>query len=50
MAGFVCYQGRMNTVIDLFGDLWNALGCIGELLGYLSPRKTPSPLSEYGLR
>jgi len=25
----------MNTVIDLFGNLWNALRCIGELLGYL---------------
>ena len=25
----------MNTVIALFGDLWNALRCVGELLGYL---------------
>ena len=25
----------MNTVIDLLRNLWNALGCIGELLGYL---------------
>jgi len=25
----------MNTVIDLFRNLRNALGCIGELLGYL---------------
>jgi hypothetical protein len=25
----------MNTVIDLIRNLWNALGCVGELLGYL---------------
>jgi len=25
----------MNTIIDLFRNLWNAMGCIGELLGYL---------------
>ena len=25
----------MNTVIDLFRNLWKALACIGELLGYL---------------
>jgi len=25
----------MNTVIGLFGDLWNALRCVGELFGYL---------------
>ena len=25
----------MNTIIDLFGNLWNALRCVGELLGYL---------------
>ena len=25
----------MNTVIGLFGSLWNALGCVSELLGYL---------------
>ena len=25
----------MNTVIDLFRNLWNALRCVGELLGYL---------------
>ena len=35
LGGFVCYPGRMNTVIDLFGNLWNALRCVRELLGYL---------------
>ena len=35
IGGFVCYQGRMNAVIALFGNLWNALRCVGELLGYL---------------
>jgi len=25
----------MNTVLNLFRDLWNSIGCIGELLGYL---------------
>ena len=25
----------MNTVLDLIGNLQNALGCVGELLGYL---------------
>jgi len=25
----------MNTVINLLRNLWNALGCVGELLGYL---------------
>ena len=25
----------MKTIIDLFGDLWNVLRCVGELLGYL---------------
>ena len=25
----------MNTIIDLFRNLWNALGCVAELLGYL---------------
>jgi len=25
----------MNTVINLFRNLWNALGCVVELLGYL---------------
>ena len=25
----------MNTVIDLIRDLWRALGCVAELLGYL---------------
>ena len=25
----------MNTVINLLGNLWNALRCVGELLGYL---------------
>ena len=25
----------MSTVIDLFESLWDALGCVGELLGYL---------------
>ena len=25
----------MNTVFDLFRNLWKAMGCIGELLGYL---------------
>ncbi len=25
----------MNTVIELFGYLWNGLRCVGELLGYL---------------
>jgi hypothetical protein len=25
----------MNTVIGLFGNLWNALGCVAKLLGYL---------------
>ena len=24
----------MNTVLDLFKNLWNLLVCIGELLGY----------------
>ena len=24
----------MNTVIELLGSLWNAQGCVGELLGY----------------
>jgi hypothetical protein len=24
----------MNTIIDLFRNLWNALGCVGELLRY----------------
>ena len=33
--GFFCYQVLMNTVIDLFRDLWNSIGCIGELLGYV---------------
>ena len=23
------YRGHMNTIIDLFGNLWNALECIG---------------------
>jgi len=35
IVGFVCYQGRMNTIIYLFLNPWNAMGCIGELLGYL---------------
>ena len=34
-AGFFCYQGRMNTIFDFFRNLWSALGCVGELLGYL---------------
>jgi hypothetical protein len=25
----------MNTIIDLFRNLWNAMGCVGELLGYV---------------
>jgi hypothetical protein len=25
----------MNTIIDLFRNLWNLLACVGELLGYL---------------
>ena len=25
----------MKTIIDLFLNPWNAMGCIGELLGYL---------------
>ena len=25
----------MNTVLNLFRHLWNSIGCIGELLGYL---------------
>jgi len=25
----------MNTVLNLFGSLWDALRCVGELLGYL---------------
>jgi hypothetical protein len=25
----------MNTFLNLFKTLWNSLGCIGELLGYL---------------
>jgi hypothetical protein len=25
----------MNTLLNLFKNLWNALGCVGELLGYL---------------
>ena len=33
-SGF-CYQGGMDTVINLLRDLWNALRCVGELLGYL---------------
>ena len=35
IEGFIGYPRRMNTVIGLFGSLWNALGCVGELLGYL---------------
>jgi hypothetical protein len=31
----LCYQGRMNTIIDLFRNLWNAPGCVAKLLGYL---------------
>ena len=31
----MCYRGCMNTVVALFRNLWNALGGIGELLGYL---------------
>jgi len=33
IGGFFCYQVLMNTIIDLFRNLWNALECIGELLG-----------------
>ena len=25
----------MTTAIDLFGNFWNALRCVGELLAYL---------------
>jgi hypothetical protein len=25
----------MNTIFDLLRNLWNLLGCIGELLGYV---------------
>jgi len=25
----------MDTIINLFRNLWNTLGCLGELLGYL---------------
>ncbi len=35
IGGFFCYQRPMNTVIDLFGSLWKAVGWVGELLGYL---------------
>jgi hypothetical protein len=34
-GGFFCYQVRVNTIIDLFRNLWNLLACIGEMLGYL---------------
>jgi len=33
--GRFCYPGSMNTVFDLFRNLRNALGFIGELLGYV---------------
>jgi hypothetical protein len=35
IGGFFCYQRRMNTGIDLIRDLWNALRCVAELLGYV---------------
>ena len=35
LGGDFCYCRRMNTVINLFRDLRNALRCIGELIGYL---------------
>jgi hypothetical protein len=34
-GGIFCYPGLMNTIIDLFRNLWKSIGCIGELLGYL---------------
>jgi hypothetical protein len=34
IGDFFCYRGRMNTILNLFGNLRNGLGCIGELLGY----------------
>ena len=34
IGGFFCYQGRMNTVLNLFKNLWNLPACIGEMLGY----------------
>ena len=33
IGGFFSYSGRMKTIIDLFRNLWSALGCIVELLG-----------------
>jgi hypothetical protein len=35
IQGRFFYQGRMSTVLNLFGNLRNGLGYIGELLGYL---------------
>ena len=35
IRGLSWYRGRMNIVFDLFRNLWNAVGCIGEVLGYL---------------
>jgi len=35
IEGFYCHHGHMNTVLNLFGNLRNGLGGIGELLGYL---------------
>ena len=35
IGGFYCHHGHMNTVFDLFRNLWIAMGCIVELLGYL---------------
>ena len=33
---FSWYQGGMNTAINLFKNLCNAMGCMTELLGYLA--------------
>ena len=39
----------MNTVLDLFKNLWNLLACIGELLGYgPAVRSNPSDTCNAG--
>jgi hypothetical protein len=40
----------MNTIIDLFRNLWSALGCVVELLDYLWVPKTPSAFKGKDLR
>ena len=35
IGGFFGYQRRIDTVIDFSRNLWNALGCVVELAGYL---------------